>query len=410
MMMKILIATAFNLPGGGIWSFVSNLEKSLKKFGHRVDILCYDQQSSKMIILNENKSEDLSAYCPYVEKQMNLSCPGLERHPWIYSAEKNRYLLEKGLSHLNLSMYDIIHAQDVISAVAINRIKNPATPLITSVHGFLSGAVYHQLHTSSTTDSHQLWNTFLLQYYSRIEKIGYQSSDFIHTSSNWMREIIEKEFQIPSYKINTFHYGVDLSDFVNGQGQNRNRDKKIILSIARLVYLKGLDYLIDALSLLKKDQDDWECWILGEGALEHSLKTKVKKLGLEDKVIFWGKTSKVKSILLQAEMLVLPSLQENQPFAVIESQLMGVPTIVSNAGGLPEIVEDGKNGYVVPKENSHELYRKIQYLLSNPNVREQMSQYGMLQGRRNWNINRTRKNMIELYSSALRAKSGINKQ
>jgi glycosyltransferase involved in cell wall biosynthesis len=409
MMMKILIATAFKLPGGGIWSFVSNLEKSLKNFGHKVDILCYDQQDSKMIILNENKSEHLSAYSPYVEKQLNVSCPGLERNPWIYNAEKNRYLLEQGLSHLDLSKYDIIHAQDVISAVAISRLKNPVTPLITSVHGFLSGAVYHQLQTSSTAGNHQPWKTFLLQYYSRIEKIGYQSSDFIHTSSNWMRGIIEKEFQIPSYKINTFHYGVDLSNFVKGQIQDRNPDKKIILSIARLVYLKGLDYLIDALSLLKKDQENWECWILGEGELENSLKTKVKKMGLENKVIFWGKTSKVKNILMQAEMLVLPSLQENQPFAVIESQLMGVPTIVSNAGGLPEIVEDGKNGYVVPKENSYELYKKIQFLLSNPNVREQMSKYGMLQARRNWNINRTRKNMIDLYSSALRAKTGINK-
>jgi glycosyltransferase involved in cell wall biosynthesis len=405
-MMKILIATAFKLPGGGIWAFVSNLEKSLRKFGHLVDILCFDQENSNMILLNENKSEDLSPYSPHVEQQLNISCPGLAGHPWIYNAEKNRYILEQGLSRFDLSKYDIIHAQDVISALAISRIKNPSTPLITSVHGFLSGAVFHQLQRSSTAVSHQLWNTFLLQYYSRIEKVGYQSSDFIHTSSNWMRGIIEKEFQIPPFKINTFQYGVDLSDFVQVPVQNRNRDRKIILSVARLVYLKGLDYLIDALSLLKKDQDNWECWILGEGEMEHSLKMKVKKMGLEDKVIFWGKTSKVKNILLQAEMLVLPSLQENQPFAVIESQLMGVPAIVSNAGGLPEIVEDGKNGFVVPKENSYELYKKIQYLLSNPNVRDQMSQYGRMQGRRNWNINRTRKNMIELYSSALSAKSG----
>ncbi len=404
--MKILITTIFPLPGGGIWSFVSNLQQNLIQQGHEVDILCCTNNNKRVTMINKNQSVDLQSFSKSVGERLNAAYPNLSKHAWIYNVEFDRYCFELGVSQFDLSKYDLIHAQDVMTATAISRIKPPKIPLVTSVHGFLAGAIFNIYKTNNRDKKNtEIWNTFELQYYARLEQIGYQCSDHIHTSSNWMRNIIHSEYSIPLNKVSTFKYGVHLKEFTQiprTRSLKQDNEKKIILSISRLVYLKGLEYLLDALSQLKKDRDDWECWILGEGELEKELKEKSKDLGLTSEVTFWGNTNQVKEILASADMLVLPSLQENQPFAVIEAQLMGIPTIVSDAGGLPEMVVDGENGFVVEKANSKQLYMKMNQLLTNRSLRDQMSTNAKVWGQSQWDVNVLSKNMVGLYKMVLR--------
>jgi glycosyltransferase involved in cell wall biosynthesis len=403
--LKILLATVFPLPGGGIWTFVSNLKQSLNAFGHHVDILCCTKQNSQVELLGTGKAVDFIHDRKSISDLLLMNCPGLERKTEVYHAEMNRYLFEQALTKLDLGNYDIIHAQDVIAATALSRVKPPHTPLVTSVHGYLSGAIFHQMKsTKAGLDDNQIWNMFLVHYYKKIEQIGYVASDYIHTSSMWMRKIIENEFGISPSKIVTFNYGMDIADFGPIKEKSIRTGKRIILSVSRLVYLKGLEHLIHALSLLKMADDSWECWIFGEGEMEIHLKRLVKNLGLQEKVLFWGTTKNLKNILQRAEMLVLPSLQENQPFAVIEAQLLGVPVIVSNAGGLPEMIENGKDGFVVDKGNSHALYNKINLLLNDKSLRDQMSHHSSNHARKKWNLNNTRKNTLELYTRSLMKK------
>ncbi|WP_171050823.1 glycosyltransferase family 4 protein [Bacillus sp. BHET2] len=400
--MNILIATVFPLPGGGIWSFVSNLSEKLVKQGHKVDILCTSDNNSKVVILNGQTIVNLNPYRSSVQRRLLRAVPHVINNPWVYHAEMNRYVFEQGVSTIDLTKYDIIHAQDVLCAVALSRLKRAQVPLVTSIHGFLSGAIFHQYKSINLNMSHQeIWNTFVLRYYSRMEQIGYEASDYIHTSSYWLRKIIETQFNISPSKIKTFKYGVKLSDFIHESSPWKVNGKKIILANSRLVYLKGLHHLIEALSFLKS-RNDWECWILGEGELENSLKKDCKNLGIEKDVIFWGNTSKVKEILQQSYMLVLPSLLENQPFAVIEAQLLGVPTIVSDAGGLPEMVEHNKNGFIVERENSRKLSERIEYLLNNQEKRDQMSQYAKVQGEKMWDVNRLSRNTVQLYANSIK--------
>jgi glycosyltransferase involved in cell wall biosynthesis len=399
--MKILIATVFPLPGGGIWSFVSNLRENLIKQGHQVDILCTRDDNKKVVILGSNKIIDLCQYRTRVNKKLMRTVPHLAKESWVYHVELNRYIFEQGVSTIDLTAYDIIHAQDVIAAVALSRIKPLHVPLVTSVHGFLTGAIFHQYKSKHMTlGDREIWNSFLLQYYSRLEQVGYETSDYIHTSSQWMRGIIENEFKVIPSKIHTHRYGVELTKFNHGLLPKKNRSKKIILVISRLVYLKGLHHLIEALSFLK-NKDTWECRILGEGEMEKELKAECRRLGIEGNVKFLGNTTKVKEHLQQSDMLVLPSLQENQPFAVIEAQLLGVPTIVSNVGGLPEMVVNYKNGLITERANSRHLSEKIGYLLDNPHIREQMSQFAVQRGREMWNVNALGLSLSQLYVQAI---------
>lgn len=402
--MNILLATVFPLPGGGIWTFVSNLRKILVRNGHRVDILCTSNQNSKVVILNNNTNIDLNPFRSAVNRKLQRSVPHLVNNPWVYHAEMNRYIFEQGLSSLDLTQYDVIHAQDVISATALSRVKPGNVPLVTSVHGFLTGAIFHQYKsTNISMENDDIWKSFVLQYYSRLEQIGYEASDVIHTSSLWMRGIIEKEFKIARSKMETFRYGVELSDYPQIPLPQKSTNKKIILAVSRLVYLKGLHHLIEALSFVES-KEKWECWILGEGEEERNLKAACKKFNIEEKVIFWGHSSRVQELMKQADIMVMPSLQENQPFAVIEAQLLGLPTIVSNAGGLPEMIENNRNGMIVEKGNSIQLSSSIEYLLNNPASRDRMSHYAMKNGQVMWDVNTLGRNILQLYKTYIQMK------
>ncbi|CAN7422215.1 glycosyltransferase family 4 protein [Rossellomorea sp. LjRoot5] len=402
--MNILLATVFPLPGGGIWSFVSNLRNILVRNGHRVDILCTSNQNSKVVILNSNTCINLEPFRSSVNRNLLSSVPHLVNNQWVFHAEMNRYLFEQGISSLDLTQYDVIHAQDVISATALSRVKPDSVPLITSVHGFLTGAIFHQFKSMNISmDNHDIWKTFVLQYYSRLEQIGYEASDVIHTASLWMKGIIENKFKIATSKLETFRYGVELSEYRQIPLPLKGNKKKIILAVSRLVYLKGLHDLIEALSYVES-KEKWECWILGEGEEERKLKAACKKFNVEDRVTFWGHSSRVKELMRQADMMVMPSLQENQPFAVIEAQLLGLPTIVSNAGGLPEMIENNRNGMIVEKGNSIQLSSSIEYLLNNPSRRDQMSQYAIKKGQVMWDVHTLNRNILQLYKKGIQLK------
>jgi glycosyltransferase involved in cell wall biosynthesis len=133
--------------------------------------------------------------------------------------------------------------------------------------------------------------------------------------------------------------------------------------MGRLDYVKGIHHLIDALELLKSDRNDWECWILGEERLKSELQAQSRRLSLTNDVKFLGLTDKVKPFLSQADIFVFSGLQDTQPHSVMEAQLRGVPVIVSDAAGLPEMVINGDNGLIAEAGNSTQLYLHIKYLL-----------------------------------------------
>ncbi len=398
--MKILIATIFPLPGGGIWSFVSNLHDGLVAKGHSVDIICSNSTNTQVLNLLKGNTIELLPFRPMIERKLKKSIPRLIEDPWVYHAEVNRYLFERGLAEHDLSQYDLIHCQDVLSAVSISRMKPAHTPMVTSIHGFLSGAIFHQIKATNPGRSDgDIWSSFVLQYYARLEKIGYDSSTSLHTSSRWMRGILLNQYSVPSYKIMTFNYGVSIEQFPAYPGK-RPSGKCTIVAISRLVYLKGLHHLLESLEMLSPSLE-WECQILGEGEMQEKLVAQARQLGIESKVSFLGNRNDVVQILQRADVLVIPSLQENQPFAVIEAQMMGVPVIASNAGGLPEMVDHQGAGLIVEKGNSLQLSNALDLIIRHPEERDRMGQQAWKQSREKWGLPSLIENAEAFYQSAM---------
>jgi len=404
--MKILLVSYYPLPyPGGIWTFVSHLKERLERLGHTVDILSHTPDTTKYRIIGRQPEISISQLSSYITEHLTKTFPTLHSNYWIFHTEVYRYSLELSSLYYGLDQYDIIHAQDVIAARAMSRVKPTNTPLVTSAHGNLSKEVFFVLKTlyPHKTDQQHL-DSLEYHYHKTLEYLGYHSSDFIHTQSNWMRNNAINEFSVSPDKLFTFPYGMDVEGFLQPSSTKvPSHNKKIILFMGRLVYLKGIQHLIDALALLKPDRNDWECWILGEGNLQNELQGKCLRLGLGNEVKFLGLTDNVSHYLSQADIFVLPGLQDTQPHSVMEAQLSGVPVIVSDAAGLPEMVIHGENGLVAAAGNSHQLYLHLKYLLDHPLVRTQLANSAKEWAQDRWSMDKMVNNFLALYKHAISA-------
>ena len=132
-----------------------------------------------------------------------------------------------------------------------------------------------------------------------------------------------------------------------------------------LVKIKGISFLIKALSKLQYKNDNFRLIIVGDGPERYNLETLTDQLNLTSKVVFLGLKNKteVADLMKQADFLVLPSLWDNQPVVLLEAMASGLPVIASSIGGIPEIVKP-ECGLLVQPENVEDIAIKIDYMLS----------------------------------------------
>ena len=155
-----------------------------------------------------------------------------------------------------------------------------------------------------------------------------------------------------------------------------NNKKKVILYVGRLEPVKGVRYLVQAVRILiDKDLRNIKLLIVGDGSEKRYLEELVKKLGLEDYIVFVGRVphDKIPEYMASADLFVLPSLSEGFPIVTVEVMVMGLPIIASRVGGLPWIIRDGENGFLVEPRNPRDIAEKITLLLTNDDLRAYMS-------------------------------------
>ncbi len=157
--------------------------------------------------------------------------------------------------------------------------------------------------------------------------------------------------------------GLDKNDFVSG-------------SISRIEEHKGHSFFIEAVAKCKSDNVPCKCIIAGDGPYKEYLGAKIKKLGLEDRVILLGWRKDIQALLLAMDVFVYSSiLREGLPLALAEAASAGLPLIVTQIGGNSEIVENGVNGFVVPPGDAGALAEKIKYFVENPAETKKMGEF-----------------------------------
>ncbi|HIE27734.1 TPA: glycosyltransferase family 1 protein [Candidatus Poribacteria bacterium] len=223
---------------------------------------------------------------------------------------------------------------------------------------------------------------------SFLQKIGFLLPDRILVNSDFAKQNISS--QLPdSREVTTVYSGIDCAEF---SPQLRRKDVRpefniapsdfVVGLIAYLVPAKGQEYFLEAAADIHRDYPKVKFLLVGDvphgGDRSYKLKLKelASRLKLDNCVIFAGYRDDIPDILAMLGLSVLPSLSEGLPRAVLESMAMAKPVIGTNVGGIPELIENGRTGIIVPPRNSKALAQAMRKILDEPDESQRMGQVG----------------------------------
>lgn len=197
---------------------------------------------------------------------------------------------------------------------------------------------------------------------------------------NVSRKVLE---QAAAAGIRREHMTVITNGIPAGARENIDRDASradlgisptdvLILSVGRLVYQKGHEYLIQAIEAIRADLPQLRVLLCGEGPLRGQLQSQIDRLGLQDVVTMPGNRLDIDRFLGSADVFVLPSRWEGLPVALLEAMDRGLPVVATRVEGVEEVVQDETQGLLVPPEDARALAASIRRLAMDPDLRRTM--------------------------------------
>lgn len=214
--------------------------------------------------------------------------------------------------------------------------------------------------------------------------------------------------QLPSVKPVVVYAGAPLSppSAVKPRAKGRPPSSKAVIGAAcRLVPLKGLSYLIRAVALLRPEFPTVRLEIAGAGPERTALEREAQQLGLEDHVHFLGWQRDLSVVWPRWDIFVLPSLEEGFGMSVLEAMGAELPVVATSVGGLPELIEDGYTGYIVPRSDVAALAERLGHLIRDPEHRCAMGAAGWKRARDHFSVDRMVSEIEAIYDALLTSRS-----
>ncbi|SEA58279.1 glycosyltransferase [Alkalimonas amylolytica] len=191
--------------------------------------------------------------------------------------------------------------------------------------------------------------------------------------------LVEYEF-IPAGKIDVIYNGIEpLVSTEAGRAKARQElgispEQRVIGTVARLDPIKNQAMMLEAFARLAPEFPDVVLLLVGDGPERHNLEQLAGELKINERVIFAGFKSPATDYMALMELFLLPSLSEGTSMTLLEAMSLGIPCIVSDVGGNPEVVQDGYSGRVLPQNTAMELTTAIVGIVSTPNSDNGMQQ------------------------------------
>jgi len=226
---------------------------------------------------------------------------------------------------------------------------------------------------------------------------------FLPISENWRNTLIN--LGCPREKIIVHHMGVNINhfNFIEKNPENIIR----ILSVGRLIEKKGHQYSIKALHKIIQQHQNIEYLIIGKGPLKNELESLVEKLKLKNYIKFLGAKTKEEILKFyeKSHVFLLPSVtasngdKEGIPVSLMEAMATGIPVISTYHSGIPELITDGVNGFLVPEKNVDLLASKLKYLIEHPESWLNLTKSARKVIEEKYNIKKLNKKLIKIFST-----------
>ena len=271
--------------------------------------------------------------------------------------------------------FDLIHSNGALSdLLSIPVSKLLGIPCISTCHGFT---------VSKSITQHRV-GLFMLKFCRRI----------IAVSEEIFKELVKS--RIDESRIVVITNAIQAVSEGNNIEEERLRkrsllhiglDEFVIGYVGRLSVEKGLKDLIEAGALLKQKDSGFRVLIIGDGPEREELKRLTISRGLEKEVIFTGFLSDIEEWLPVLDSFALTSHTEGTPMALLEAMSMGLPIVATAVGGIPNIIQDGKNGLLVKPEDYKDLSEKISMLKNDLKLRNMLATEALNTIKIHYNVN-----------------------
>ena len=184
-------------------------------------------------------------------------------------------------------------------------------------------------------------------------------------------------------RMHVVHCGVDPPAYQMVKHEGRGRG---ILYVGRLVAVKGLAVLLDALAGIRDEFDDFELTVVGDGPDRVTLEAHARRLNLPVRFVGYRSVDQVKAHLEQSDLFVMSSFAEGVPVVLMEAMAAGLPVVATRLAGVAELVEDGRSGLLVNPSDPAALGRAVGRLLADPKLRSRFGGAGRAKVEAEFNI------------------------
>lgn len=233
-------------------------------------------------------------------------------------------------------------------------------------------------------------------------------SHMVAVSEDVRRFLIE-QVGVAAHRVTRIYNGIDVDAFeprdprreVARRALGIDPEAPVVACVGNLYPVKGHIHLVRAVALLRSRIPQIQLLVAGRGDLLEPLSNECGALGVDAHVRFLGFQEDVRHLLAAADVFTLPSLSEGLPLSALEAMAMERPVVATRVGGIPEVVEDGVSGFLVPPEDPDSLAGALADLLQDADRRRAMGRAGRARVEGEFSVARMLAGYRELYEAAM---------
>ena len=255
---------------------------------------------------------------------------------------------------------------------------------------------------------HSVVNVWKTPVHRLIDRILAWASYRVIACTEEVRQALIGRDRLPARRVTTIANGVDLQRFLSASGAGVREefrvapDKALLVVVGRLEAPKGHADLLSALAALRVGScADFVCLFVGEGELRAQLESEVARRALQDAVVFTGLRRDVPRLLAACDLVLMPSRWEGLPIALLEAMACAKAVVATAVGGVPDVIDDGNNGVLVPPGDMSRFAAHVRELLNEPGRRAALGARARVDVLRRFDIARTATEYAALYREAL---------